>query len=161
MIKNLSQELINNLKSKKMTISFAESCTGGLMASTLVSVSGASSVFEYGFIVYSAKAKNEILNVSLETIKNKGIVSKEVAHEMANGALLKSGASIAISVTGCAGPGKDDEGNEEGTICFGFSIKNTFTITEKVNIEGNSRNEIRLNCVKYAFNRANKLLKNL
>ena len=66
MINNLSQELINNLKSKKMTISFAESCTGGLMASTLVSVSGASSVFEYGFVVYSAKAKNEILKVLLK-----------------------------------------------------------------------------------------------
>ncbi len=151
--------LLDTLRKKKYTITFAESCTGGLMSSSFVDASGASSVFEYGFVTYSKESKNETLGVSFETIDNFGIVSKEVALEMAKGAIAKSRADVAISVTGCAGPGKDDEGNEAGTVCFGFIIKDII-LSEKTHINGTTRNEIRENAVEYAFQRIIYFLNN-
>ena len=148
----IAEALVTLLKEKKLKISFAESCTGGLMASTIVDVSGASSVFEYGFVTYSAEAKINMLGVSEETIKKFGVVSCETAKEMVVGVSQRASSDVAISVTGCAGPGKDTDGNEEGTICFGFCL-NGNVISEKMHIEGKSRNKIRKNAVEYAFNR--------
>ncbi len=154
-----TQKTIELLSKKGYTISFAESCTGGMIASSLVDVSGASSVFGYGFITYSADAKISILGVNDETIKKHGIVSCEVATEMALGASERSNSTVSISVTGCAGPGKDDDGNEPGTICFGFYIcGNVFA--EKVLLDGNSRNEIRAAAVEYAYKRIVHFLSN-
>jgi PncC family amidohydrolase len=153
------QKTIELLSEKGYTISFAESCTGGMIASSLVDVSGASSVFGYGFITYSADAKISILGVNSDTIKSHGIVSCEVAKEMALGASERSNSNVSISVTGCAGPGKDDDGNEPGTICFGFYIcGNVFA--EKVLLDGNSRNEIRAAAVEYAYKRIVHFLSN-
>ncbi len=151
-ITKASELLAQELKNRKYTISFAESCTGGMMASSLVNVSGASSVFEYGFVTYSANSKISILGVNPETIKQFGIVSCETAKEMCVGAREKSNSNASISVTGCAGPGEDDEGNQPGTICFGFSI-NGKTIAEKKHIDGDTRNDVRANAVIYAFER--------
>ena len=153
------QKTIDFLSKKGYTISFAESCTGGMIASSLVDVSGASSVFGYGFITYSADAKISILGVQNETIKNHGIVSCEVAKEMALGASEKSKSDVAISVTGCAGPGTDEDGNEPGTICFGFYICGNL-FAEKVLLNGNSRNEIRAAAVEHAYKRIVHFLSN-
>ena len=155
-----AENLYKLLSKKNYTISFAESCTGGLMAASLVDVSGASSIFEYGFVTYSKSSKNEILGVEYSTIDEHGIVSCEVAKAMAIGAIKKSRSDVAISVTGCAGPSKDEEGNEAGTVCFGFIIKD-LVITEKVILEKGTRNEVRTNAVEYAFKKAFQLLKGL
>ena len=155
-----AQKLICILKEKNMKITFAESCTGGAMSASIVDVSGASSVFEYGFVTYSSEAKINTLGVSKETTSKYGVVSCETAKEMAKGAIEKSSATISISVTGCAGPGKDNEGNDAGTICLGYCV-NGITIAEKVTISGNSRNEIRKNTVDYAFERICQFIDNL
>ncbi len=149
-ILELSQNLVNILKEKKLKITFAESCTGGLMSASLVDIPGASQVFEFGFITYSATSKQEMIGVKSETIKEYGIVSREVAEEMVIGAVSKSKASVGISVTGSAGPGKDSEGNEAGTVCFGFYISGKVT-TKIKKFEYVSRSDVRKNAVEFAF----------
>ncbi len=146
----ISQNIVNILKKKNLKITFAESCTGGLMSASIVDISGASEVFEYGFITYSSISKQEMTEVKSKTIKEFGIVSQEVAKEMVIGAINKSKASVGISVTGCAGPGKDSDGNDAGTVCFGFYICGKI-ITKKILFEYVSRSDVRNKAVKYAF----------
>ena len=98
------------LKKHRLTVSTAESCTGGLAAGRLVNVPGVSEVFKTGFITYSNKAKRKLLGVKKETLERYGAVSPETAKEMALGAAKASGADVAVSVTGIAGP---DGGSEE------------------------------------------------
>jgi nicotinamide-nucleotide amidase len=88
----------------KLAIAFAESCTGGLIAGALTEIPGSSEVFERGFVVYSNRAKTEMLGVPPELIARHGAVSEEVARAMAQGALTHSAAKIAVSCTGIAGP---------------------------------------------------------
>ena len=97
-----------------LTIATAESCTGGLLASLLTDVQGCSHAFECGFVVYTEAAKSQMLGVPGEMIGRHGAVSEEVARAMAEGALARSEADVALSVTGFAGPGGDDE--EEGLV---------------------------------------------
>ncbi len=151
--KNLYNLLIKN----QYTITFAESCTGGLMASSLVDIPGASSVFGFGFVTYSAEAKKSILDVKSQTIEEFGIVSENVANEMIQGAIKKSHANVGISITGCAGPGKDTDGNLPGTVCFGFSVNGKIT-TKKILIDSKDRNTFRLKAVEYAFEVLSDLL---
>ncbi|WNO52978.1 CinA family protein [Stakelama saccharophila] len=95
---------------RSLTLTAAESCTGGLLASLLTDVEGASHAFERGFVVYSKEAKCELLHIAPERIDRCGAVSREVALAMAEGALAASHADIALSITGFAGPaGSDDE----------------------------------------------------
>lgn len=101
-------------------IATAESCTGGMVAAALTDVAGASDVFERGFVTYSNAAKVEMLGVLPDTLDAHGAVSEEVAREMARGALAHSDASLAVSVTGIAGPG-GSEHKPEGRVCFGLA----------------------------------------
>jgi nicotinamide-nucleotide amidase len=82
----------------------AESCTGGLVAGALTDIAGSSAVFDRGFVTYSNDAKQQMLGVSAETLRDNGAVSKETAQEMARGAIAKSNADIAVAITGIAGP---------------------------------------------------------
>ena len=100
----LEQHVVGLLKRRKMTVATAESCTGGLIASTIVNVPGASEVFNEGYITYSNEAKQKILGVKKKTLKKDGAVSENCAAEMAKGAAKAAGARAAISVTGIAGP---------------------------------------------------------
>lgn len=101
---SLEQHVIGLLKRRNMTVTTAESCTGGLVAGTLVNVPGASEVFNEGYITYSNEAKHKILGVKKKTLKNEGAVSEACAGEMAKGAARAAGARAAIAVTGIAGP---------------------------------------------------------
>ena len=95
------------------TVATAESCTGGLVAATLTAIPGSSDVFERGFVTYSNSAKSEMLGVPVWLIERRGAVSEDVARAMAGGALTHSHASLAVSVTGIAGP---DGGTDEKPI---------------------------------------------
>ena len=95
----------------------AESCTGGLLAALLTDIEGYSHVFERGFVVYSDQAKCDLLGLDREEVENCGAVSSQVALKMAQGALRRSRAHVAVSITGFAGPGA--EGDEEGLVHFG------------------------------------------
>lgn len=101
----IAAELLDAFRSADLKVATAESCTGGLIAALLTSRAGSSDVFERGFVTYSNSAKSEILGVPQALIKELGAVSGPVAVEMARGALVKSEADAAVSVTGIAGPG--------------------------------------------------------
>lgn len=102
-------------------IATAESCTGGMVSAALTDVAGASDVFERGYVTYSNAAKVQMLGVTPQTLTDHGAVSEEVAAEMALGALRGSGADLAVSVTGIAGPGGSDF-KPEGRVCFGLAF---------------------------------------
>lgn len=103
-----------------LKIATAESCTGGMVAVALTDVAGSSDVFERGFVTYSNAAKVDMLGVQPATLTAHGAVSEPVAQEMAEGALAMSGAALAVSITGIAGPG-GSEFKPEGRVCFGLA----------------------------------------
>lgn len=102
------------------TLTVAESCTGGLVASAITSISGASAMFDRGFVTYTNEAKSDMLGVPAETIISVGAVSEQVAKSMAAGAIRHSKADIAISITGVAGPGGGTPTKPVGTVWIGI-----------------------------------------
>ncbi len=108
----------------KMIVSGAESCTGGLIAAAITSVSGSSQWFDRGFVTYSNEAKMQMLGVNAKTLEVFGAVSEQTAGEMARGALGNSRATIAFSVTGVAGPTGGTATKPVGMVCFGFATLN-------------------------------------
>lgn len=127
----------------------AESCTGGLIMGALTSVAGSSSVAERGYVVYSNDAKREALGVPDETIRTHGAVSEPTAAAMAQGALERSHAQIAISVTGIAGPGASGP-KPEGMVCFGVADERGVR-TETVQYGALGRAEVREATVVHAL----------
>lgn len=115
---SIEEKVVGLLKCNKMILTTAESCTGGMIASTIVNVSGASNVFHQGYITYCDDAKNSILKVRKEILDKYKAVSPQVACEMALGALEVSGADVAVSVTGVAGPSMED-GKPVGLVYIG------------------------------------------
>lgn len=127
----------------------AESCTGGLIMAALTEVPGSSDVVDRGFVTYSNAAKIDMLGVKPETLETCGAVSEQVAAEMATGALARSQAGIAISVTGIAGPG-GSEHKPEGRVCFGLATA-FGTTTETVEFGAIGRAEVRAATVTHAL----------
>lgn len=125
-----------------LRIATAESCTGGMISAALTDVAGSSDVFERGFVTYSNAAKTDMLEVRPETLAAHGAVSEEVAREMAEGALRRSQADLAVSVTGIAGPG-GSEFKPEGRVCFGLAQKGHPTRTETVEFGAPGRDRVR------------------
>jgi nicotinamide-nucleotide amidase len=113
------------LAGSSMRIAVAESCTGGLIASRLTDVPGSSAYFLQGVVTYSNESKMRLLGVSQATLEQYGAVSEPVAEEMARGCLLASGADIAVSTTGIAGPSGGSEKKPVGTVCIGIARKVT------------------------------------
>ncbi len=112
----LPQRVVGLLQQQGKTLATAESCTGGLIASQITSVAGASSVFEMGVVSYSNRIKSHLLDVEPEVIERQGAVSCEVVHQMAQGALSKSGSDYCIAVSGVAGPGGGTDEKPVGTV---------------------------------------------
>ncbi|WP_089879740.1 CinA family protein [Citreimonas salinaria] len=102
------------------TITTAESCTGGMVAAALTDVSGASEMFQRGFVTYSNAAKSDMLGVRPATLETYGAVSEPVVHEMAEGARRAAGADIAVAISGIAGPGGSDT-KPEGRVCYAIA----------------------------------------
>ena len=115
-----AQELSEILVTNGLTISVAESCTGGSLSQALTSIPRASSYFDCGYITYSNQSKVKMLGVGTQTIKTYGAVSEEVALEMVIGVTTKSHSDVAISITGVAGPTGGTPEKPVGTVCFGF-----------------------------------------
>jgi len=132
------------------TIATAESCTGGLIAAALTEIPGSSDVVDRGYVTYSNQAKIDMLGIGVATLERHGAVSEEIAAEMAQGALSRSGAGIAVSVTGIAGPG-GSEHKPEGRVCFGIAHKMRATETQTVEFGPLGRANVRLETVKHAL----------
>lgn len=119
MMETCKECLVALLREKGLHVSTAESCTGGLIAAAIVDVSGASNVFEEGYVTYSDKVKEKLLGVLPETIEAHTVVSAEVAKEMALGTWKRTESELTVSVTGCAGPGDAEDGTKAGTVYIG------------------------------------------
>lgn len=142
----LNKELINLVQQIKDTksgiiISTAESCTGGMLATCLTELTGASHYFATGIVSYSNAAKVKILSVQEQTLNKFGAVSEEVAKEMAEGSRNIAESDLAISITGIAGPGSGTEHKPVGMICFGVATSSG-TKTSTHYFKGN-RTEVR------------------
>lgn len=136
-------DLLARARLKGVRIATAESCTGGMLAAALTDVPRSSDVFERGFVTYSNAAKMEMLGVSQTTLEAHGAVSEETAREMAAGALTRSGADLAVSVTGIAGPGGSAV-KPEGMVCFGLSTTGEAVRAETVQFGALGRAQVRL-----------------
>lgn len=137
------------LQARGWMLATAESCTGGLIAGAVTDVAGSSAVFERGFVTYSNAAKVEMLGVDGDVIVAHGAVSEQVAAQMARGALDRSDADIAVSVTGIAGPG-GSEHKPEGRVCFGLAF-GPETRTETIDFGPIGRAEVRGATVAHAL----------
>ena len=149
------EELVDLLRRKNMTISMAESCTGGLLAACIVSVADASKVFNQSFVTYTKEAKMKYAHVKEETIDKYSIVSEEVALEMAKGVQKESNSNVGIGITGYAGP----SGDNVGLVCFGLAI-NKESYSYEMWFSG-SRNEIRAQAVEYIVRKTIDKLKEI
>ena len=125
------KKTINRLINKKISISVAESCTGGLLCSTLTKNSGISKIFNMGFITYSNKAKNLILKIPLKQIRKHGAVSEKVAYLMAYNLSKISKSDISISITGIAGPTGGTKLKPVGLVFIGIKFKKKIYLSKK------------------------------
>lgn len=139
---SLERKVIKILSERKETVSVAESCTGGLVAERLTSVSGASQVFGFGVVVYSAEAKKKMLKIKPALIKQYGEVSEEVAFAMATAVRKISKSDFALAITGIAGPTGGTPKKPVGTVCFSLLSPKGKSIRKKILLRG-GRNEIR------------------
>jgi nicotinamide-nucleotide amidase len=117
---NVVVQILERAAHSGTTIACAESCTGGMVAAALTDLPGSSAMFDRGFVTYTNDAKVELLGVRPATLARTGAVSEDVAKEMAEGALARSGATLAVAITGIAGPG-GSEHKPEGRVCFGIA----------------------------------------
>lgn len=130
------------LKASKMTLSIAESCTGGLIASKITNIAGSSDYFKEGFVTYSNESKTRLLGVKRITLQKYGSVSEETSREMAEGALKIAKTDWALSVTGIAGPSGGSRQKPVGTVCYGIASRKSIKSSTKIQRYGN-RAEIR------------------
>jgi nicotinamide-nucleotide amidase len=144
-----ASEVLDALRRRGWKLATAESCTGGMISAALTDIAGSSDVFERGFVTYSNEAKIELLGVRPATLSAHGAVSEEVAAEMAEGALDRSDADIAISVTGIAGPG-GSEHKPEGRVCFGLAMGGK-VLTETEEFGPRGRAAVRQAAVRHAL----------
>ena len=126
----IEEAVVELLREKGLKIATAESCTGGFIAKRITNVSGSSEVFECGIVSYSSRIKNEVLGVNADDLEKYGAVSETVARQMAEGAVRVSGADIAVSVTGIAGPNGDGSGKPVGLSYIGLADRNNSWVRE-------------------------------
>lgn len=152
----LSTELGRALTQKGWRLACAESCTGGWIAMVVTAIAGSSSWFDRGFVTYSNEAKQEMLEVPAETIRQHGAVSEQTVLAMAQGALNHSHAQVSLSVSGIAGPGGGTVDKPPGTVCFAWAISSTFlgepgfSWSETQHFSG-SREAVRRQAVQHAL----------
>jgi nicotinamide-nucleotide amidase len=145
----LSRKVGKALKIKGELLVTAESCTGGWVAQAVTSVAGSSNWFERGYVSYTNAAKRDQLGVGKRTLARSGAVSEQTAREMARGALRRSGGTIAVSVTGVAGPGGGTPQKPVGTVCFAWA-RGRKIASETKRFRG-GRNSVRRQSVIHAL----------
>jgi PncC family amidohydrolase len=150
-MKKLSQKVVRLLKKKKLKISFAESCTGGLLSSSITSINGSSKVFEIGFVTYSNKSKISSLKVPKKTIIKHGAVSFETCLSMVKNLNKISKANISVSITGIAGPKGKTKKKPVGLVFIGIK-KDNKTLVKKCLFKNKKRTSIQKAAVNKSLN---------
>jgi len=155
----LATQVGEELKSRKLILSIAESCTGGGVAHAITEVAGSSEWFDCGFVTYSNSSKTELLDIPAALIAQHGAVSEEIAAAMAQGALANSEAHLSLSTTGIAGPTGAVPGKPVGTICFGWIVGGV-SHTERLVFAGD-RKSVREQTVVHALDKLLRYIKEL
>lgn len=154
--KSRAQQLVDLLLAQGKTVTTVESCTGGLIAGAITSISGSSAVFDYGFVTYSNAAKTKLVGVPEYLLNAHGAVSIEVAASMAEGARKTAGAAMALSVTGIAGPTGGSYEKPVGMVCFGLSFidfeREPITYAQIRQFGNIGRDKVREASVDFALN---------
>ncbi len=146
----LAEKTVKLLIEKGWKIAFAESCTGGLATARLVEVPDASRVLDAGIVTYANEAKVKYLGVLPETIAQNGVVSEEVAGQMAAGVARGNGAQVGVGVSGIAGPGGGTREKPVGLVCFGFYVDGA-VVTRTVQFGDIGRNAVREASVEFVY----------
>ena len=146
----LAQRLGQSLKSHYLMLVTAESCTGGWIAKTMTDIAGSSDWFDCGLAAYSYEAKQALLGVRPQTLEEHGAVSRETVLEMVSGALVHSGASISVAVTGIAGPGGGTPDKPVGTVWIGWKRRGGYPRAEVFHFHGD-REAVRRQTVAAAL----------
>ena len=146
----LAAQVLDACQANDLSLSIAESCTGGLLAGCLTAIPGSSVVLERGFVTYSNSAKNEVLGVPESLLAEFGAVSEEVAQAMAEGALKHSHADIGVAVTGIAGPGGGSEFKPVGLVYIAAACRDRDTLHRRHIFTG-GREEVRIQAVEEAL----------
>jgi nicotinamide-nucleotide amidase len=152
-------ELQKLLRANKQTITSAESCTGGLVASMITKIAGSSDIFNGSIVTYSNKIKNQELQVKNETLEKFGAVSCEVVNEMLDGVISKFNADYAIAISGIAGPGGGTENKPVGTVIIGISDSKHHKMVNTYVFEG-AREEVQKQAAEHSLKEILKFLQN-
>ena len=139
----LSRSLLDLCRMRKLTVATAESCTGGLVAGALTEISGSSDVVCCGFVTYSNDAKRDMVGVPAATLENHGAVSRETAEAMARGSREKSGAHLAVAITGVAGPGGGSAAKPVGLVHFAAASSDGTLVAREKRFGDIGRSEVR------------------
>ena len=145
------------LIARGMSIVTAESCTGGWIAKVLTDIAGSSTWFECGVVAYSYEAKEALLGVQPQTLERSGAVSQETVVEMVSGALARYGSSVAVAVTGIAGPAGDTPGKPVGTVWIGWKRRGGYARSELFHFDGD-REAVRRQTVAAALDGVRRIL---
>ncbi|MBQ3038137.1 MAG: nicotinamide-nucleotide amidohydrolase family protein [Clostridia bacterium] len=156
---SLPQAVVEMLIKKGLTISAAESCTGGMFAKMITDISGSSAVLNESYVTYANEAKTKILGVKSETLEKYGAVSEQTAYEMAQGLYKVSQADVCVCFTGIAGPGGGTKEKPVGLVYVGLCIKGRVEVI-KLNLKG-SRDEIRNGACLEIFDKIRKKVQKL
>jgi nicotinamide-nucleotide amidase len=146
-----ARRLLALCRDRGLTIATAESCTGGLVAGALTDIAGSSDVVECGFVTYSNKAKQVMLGVTSLTLERSGAVSRETAEEMAQGALARSDADLAVAITGIAGPGGATPGKPVGLVHFAAAARGGRLVHQAEKFGDIGRRKVRQKSVEVAL----------
>lgn len=149
-LRGLAEELGEVLRQGRETLATAESCTGGWVSREVTAVPGSSHWFDRGFVTYTNRAKQEMLGVEPATLEHYGAVSEETVREMAQGALRHSQASVALAISGIAGPGGAVPGKPVGTVCFAWAGAQRPTRSRVMHFSGD-REQVREQAVEVAL----------
>ena len=149
-LRELATGIGDQLAGKRLTLCTAESCTGGWIAKTVTDIAGSSAWFDCGLAAYSYEAKQALLGVRPETLEHHGAVSRETVIEMVSGALVHSGAGVAVAVTGIAGPGGGSEDKPVGTVWIAWKRRGGYPRAELFHFDGD-RESVRRQTVAAAL----------
>lgn len=153
----LAEKTVERLTERGWKITFAESCTGGLAAAALVEVPNASAVLDASIVTYANEAKIKYLGVMQESIERHGVVSEEVAGQMAAGAARANAAQVGVGISGIAGPGGGTAEKPVGMVCFGFFVDGRLTV-RTVQFGAVGRNAVRRASVEFVYRTLEELL---
>ena len=156
-LEQLSVQVGQALRERKLILACAESCTGGWVSEVITATAGSSQWFDRGFVTYSNAAKQEMLGVTADTLRRHGAVSEDTVRAMTTGALRHSHAQVALAISGIAGPTGGSSGKPVGTVCFAWALQGGEVISETLCLSGN-RETVRRRSVLRALHGLLQLL---